>query len=384
MSVRVRCTKCQSAFLASELPGSVVACPKCGAKLKLPGATKPEPTLPRIVPVRDEAPDEATSVFRPSPEARERKSSRRKLWLAALGLLLLAGVSAFLVLWPRFQKKKTNDPVERVAQAYLQALVDHDAEAQKRLGVVEDPPAISGYFDASRDKSKSRTLRGPFAPIAALHRKIDGEFAYDSSIRRFTPRNPLGAAGETLDALHEAKADAKKSGVYEKMASGDPNDIFEAAEGFGKVFEQLAEGALAPKKILPTYKMLVEDAKPPLPAEPKTLALDVGESPPTWEALLKRPFFNLKADGPFIYDRAVVVARATDELGSPGDPPVPLRLTLVRFRLEGIDTAWRVVEARRILPEPAPTSESIDHEPSPSAPILRSPGEHAPSAPPAS
>lgn len=382
MSVRVRCTKCQSAFLASEPAGSVVACPKCGAQLRLPAGEKPSPTLPRAVPVRDDDPDEATSVFQPSPEARERKSSRRKLWAAVLGLLLVAGVSAFLVLWPRFQEK-TNDPVEGVAQAYLQALVDHDAESQKRLGVVEDPPAISGYFDASRDKSKSRTIRGPFAPIAALHRKIDGEFAYDASAGRFTPRNPLGAAGETLDALHEAKADARKSGVYEKMASGDPNDLFDAAEGLGKVFEQLAEGALAPKKILPTYEMLVEDAKPPLPAEPKKLALDVGESPPTWEALLKRPFFSLKADGPFIYDRAVVIARATDELGSPGDPPVPLRLTLVRFQLEGIDTTWRVVEARRMLPESAPTPEPIDHEPSPSAPIPRSPGENLPGVAPA-
>ena len=149
------------------------------------------------------------------------------------------------------------------------------------------------------------------------------------------------------------------------MQSGDPDDLFDAAEGLGKVFEQLASGALAPKRILPTYKMLVEDAKPPLPAAARALALAVGEAPKTWDALLGRPFFTLKADGPFIYDRAEVVADVVDELGSPGDPPTPMRLSLVRFRLEGIDTAWRVVEARRILPEapeaPEPPSADPDH-----------------------
>jgi hypothetical protein len=33
-----------------------------------------------------------------------------------------------------------------------------------------------------------------------------------------------------------------------------------------------------------------------------------------------------------------------------GDPPSRLRLELLRFRLEGIDTGWKVVSARRVLP----------------------------------
>ena len=81
--------------------------------------------------------------------------------------------------------------------------------------------------------------------------------------------------------------------------------------------------------------------------------------------MLKRPFQTLKADGPFIYEKAEVTAMATDRLASLGDPPSRLRLELVRFRLEGIDTGWKVVSARRILPgedtkvaTPAPTPPS--------------------------
>ncbi|AMV40509.1 hypothetical protein [Planctomyces sp. SH-PL62] len=368
MSVRVRCTKCQTAFLAPDEPqGGTVACPKCGTLHKAP-PPKPEPRpVPVAIRVGDDEPDEVASVFRPSPEAKERKSSRRWFVLIGLLLLVLAGVATYLAVWPRF-RKRTTDPVARVAEAYLQALVDHDEEVQKRLAVVEDPPAIRSFSQPSRDKAKTTSLRGSFAPIAALNRRIEGEYSYDPAIGRFTPRNPLGPAAETLDALHEAKADAEKSGLYDKMASGDPDDIFDAAEGLGQVFQKLAEGTLAPKKILPTYKMLIDEAQPPLPAEPRKLALEVAESPKIWDALLRRPFLTLKADGPFVYDRAEVDAQVVDELGSPGDPPTPMRLTLVRFRLEGIDTSWRIVEARRILPSlPEPTPIPADSSP-PAAP----------------
>ncbi len=75
---------------------------------------------------------------------------------------------------------------------------------------------------------------------------------------------------------------------------------------------------------------------------------------------------------------------ATDRLASLGDPPSRVRLELVRFRLEGIDTGWKVVTARRILPgdvEPKATpAEPIEppvSKPEPVSPgeIPRSPGE---------
>jgi hypothetical protein len=82
----------------------------------------------------------------------------------------------------------------------------------------------------------------------------------------------------------------------------------------------------------------------------------VAENHKTWETLLKRPFHTLKADGPFIFERAEVDARVTDELASLGDPPTLLRLSLVRFRLEGINTGWKVIAARRVLQD-EPASE---------------------------
>ena len=334
------------------------------------------PSRPRPVPSPEpppSAPLPSGSVFVPSTESRARSSRRHWIiGLAALVILVLGGVAA-LVLRPRI-KPRPLDPVEHVAQEYMQALVKGDETLQRRLSTVEEPPAIRSFQEIRRDRSRNRTVKGSFAPLARLHSKIESKFSYDPAIGRFTPKNPLGAAGETLDAVQAAKEKAEKSGIYDKMASGDPNEVFDAAENFGKVLSQLAEGALAPKKILPTYKLLVDDAKPPLPADPKELATHVADNPKTWDALLKRPFHTLKADGPFIFERAEVDTQAHEQLGSLGDPPTPLRLSLARFRLEGIDTGWRVISAKRILPG---ATEEASPEPQP-----ESPGYVSPSVPP--
>jgi hypothetical protein len=372
MNQRVRCKTCRTAFVTDEQQaGGVVECPKCGARHRLPALTRQdadpaEPSAPQ------ESADEVTSVFVPSNDNQARRSVRR--WLiviSSLAVVAAAGV-AVLVYWPRV-KLRPADPVERVAEDYLKALIKNDIETQHRLSTVEEPPAIRSFQKVARDRTKNRTIKSSFAPLATLHRHIDSEFSYDPAIARFTPKHPLGAAAETLDAVHAAKDEAEKTKLYEKMASGDPNDIFDAAENFGKVFSKLAEGALAPKKIIPTYKMLVDDAKPPIPHDQKALAAHVAEHPKAWDALLKRPFHTLKADGPFIFDEAEVDAQVTDLLGSLGDPPTTLRLSLVRFRLEGIDTAWRVIAARRVLTGGA---EETSPRESPKSPIKPPLDEH--------
>jgi hypothetical protein len=348
MSQRVRCKNCQTAFLTTEVrPGQPVDCPKCGARHRIPEiAPREEEVLPDAEEPIDSAP---ANVFVPSDDVQARARKRRRLIvLGSLAILILAGVAA-LVAWPKVQPRKL-DAVEKVAEGYLNALTKGDAEAQRRLSTVEEPPAIRSFQDVRHGRERDRTVKGSFAPLAALHARIDREFNFDPAIGRFTPKNPLGAAAETLDAVQAAKEEAQKSGIYEKMASGDPDDIFDAAENFGKVFTKLAEGVLAPKKILPTYKMLVDDAKPPIAPAAKELATHVAEHPKEWDALLRRPFHTLKPDGPFLFDQAEVDVKVTDRLASLGDPPTTLRLNLVRFRLEGIDTGWRVISARRILP----------------------------------
>jgi len=307
---------------------------------------------------------EGPSVFVSAPETQERPP-RRWRWFALgfLGILAIGAVG-IMVAWPRLNPRKL-DPVERVVESYLNALAGKEPESARRFGIVEEPPAIRSFGNIKRQRGGDRLEKGSFAPLGEFHRRIEAEFAYDPAISRFTPKNPLGAAAETLDALHAAKEDAEKSGLYKKMESGNPDDLFDAAEQYAKVFSKLAEGALAPKRILPTYQMLVESSKPPLREEARALALEVAGSPQTWNDLLKRPFHNLKADGPFIFERAVVSATAADRLASLGDPPSRLRLALTRFRLEGIDTGWKVVSVRRILPGEVEKEAEVTKTPSP-------------------
>lgn len=311
----------------------------------------------------------AQSVFVPSAEAKERRS-RRWAWIGGSLLALLAiGAVGVMVYWPRLRPRPRHlDAVEQVAGNYLEALVRNDEETRNRLGIVEEPPAIGSYQDAYHQRARDRQVRGSFAPIAALHKRIDGEFNYDATAGRFTPKNALGMAAETLDALHAEKKQAEESGMYKKMQSGDPNDVFDAAKQYGKVFENISTNILPPKRLVPTYKMLVESSKPPLTDAARSLALTVAENPKLWDALLKRSFWTLKPDGPFIYEEAEVTATARDRLASLGDPPTRLRLKLVRFRLEGIDTGWKVVEARRVQPGEKPTAPSPGQIPTPAAP----------------
>jgi hypothetical protein len=382
MSIRLKCRACQAAFvIADDQAGLRVTCPKCAAKQMAPSQSlhTPGSSADAAPPAPDPAPPSESSVFVPS-DTPARAGRWRKLVLGVL-MLLVVGSVATLVGWPalrRWWNPIPPDPVEAAAVAYLRALSDGDYAAAQRLGTPEDPPAIRSYRDVRRQAESNRTIKGSFAPIAALHARIEQKFEYDPAIGRFKIKDPLGPAAETLDTLHDAKAKAEQEELYTKMASGNPNDVFDAAEGLGRAMAKLSEGALAPKNLMPTYRQLVLDSKPPLTSGAAALALDYAAHQRTWDGLLKRPFPTLHADGPFVFERAVVTATVRDRLASLGDPPSALRLELVRFQLEGIDTGWKVVSARRpgALPEP-PAAEPERPAVKP-APPRRSPGEAAP------
>lgn len=355
MSRRVRCRSCRTAFLTDDdRPAAKVACPKCGARQEPSPASAPA--------ARPEA-----SVFVPAEPAAGGRGGRR---LALAGLAVLAlGAVGLVVAWPalvRWWRPVPPDPVESVATAYLKALVDGDSDAAGRIGAIDLPPAIRSYRGVRRERPRDTRLRGSFAPITAFHARVNETYAYDPATGRFTPRNPLGAAAETLDALHEAKAKAEQDALAEKIKSGNPDDVFDAAEGLAKTFDSLAKNVLSPQKLIPSYKQLVDGAKPPLPPAERELVLDYVANRETWDHLLKRPFPTLKADGPFVLERAVVTTSVVDALGSSGDPPTTLDLTLTRFRLEGIDTGWRVTSARRAgaSSEPPPRPGPSHAEPS--------------------
>lgn len=370
MSIRLKCPACQTSFLApDDAMGESATCPKCGAKLKFPRAA-PAAT-----------PDEpAPSSFYPHPadDPPPRPRRLRRIALVALALLPIVAVG-LLIAWPWLRERPIaapappQHPAEATAQQFLAALVANDAPAIARLSTVADPPAIRSHEAPRLSGARTEALRGSFAPIAALHAKIDKDYVFDEAIGRFQPRNALGPAAETLDALNETKTGAESANIFARLADPDPDVALDSIDDLAKVLEpmiKLSESTLSPKKLIPTYAQLVEQADPPLPAVEAELALDYGANMATWDALLKRPFLTIQADGPFVLDRAEVVARVRDRLAETDAPPSLLRLSLVRFRLEGIDTGWKVTAARRDQMEPPPAVEP--------APPTRSPGESPP------
>ena len=158
-------------------------------------------------------PSRDPTVFIPAPETTERPPSRWKRYVLCF-LVIAAIVAVFvMVAWPRLNPRKL-DPVERVADAYLRALAGKEPESARRFGIVDEPPAIRAVRDFKRDRSQDQLLKGSFAPVGKLHKQIEANFVFDASIGRFTPKNAMGAAAETLDLLHKAKEDAEKSGLY--------------------------------------------------------------------------------------------------------------------------------------------------------------------------
>ena len=386
MSLRLRCRSCQAAFVTSkDQVGQPVECPKCGASQVVPrpkpaseSTTVEDPPLKRMKAPTPTAPVDRPSVFVSKKDKGEPKASKKGLWAALilLPVLVIGGVIA----WPAIRDwldPRPKTPVEGAAYDYLTALKEGDEAKAARLGVVQEPPSIRSFRDLRRDKPRDTRTKGQFRPISILHRSIEKKFVYDPNNGRFTPKDPLGPAAETLDALHDAKAKAEKDKTYEKMASGDPEEAMQAAIDFGGVFSKLSDGILNPKRLIPSYKMLVQGAKPPLTGPELALALDYATHRESWDGLLKRPFPTLKTDGPFLFEKAEVIAEVKDKLASSGDPPTTLRLKLVHFEMDGINTGWKVVSARRITPGVPDLPEDEDGpEPEGSPePVKPSPGD---------
>jgi hypothetical protein len=388
MSLRLRCRSCQATFVTSkDQVGQSVDCPKCGAPQVVP-RPKPveeasehvEPMLKRMkAPEPSAAPADKSSVFikKDKKDNGEPKSSNKGLWAAAILIPVLAIVG--VIAWPAIRDWLDPRPktiVEAAAYDYLMALKEGDEATVNRLGVVQEPPAIRSFRDLKRDKPRDSQTKGTFKPIAVLHRAIERKFVYDPNDGRFVLKDPLGKGAETLDTLHDEKEKLEKNKTYDKMQSGDPEEAMQAAIDFGGVFEKLSK-SLNSRTLIPSYKMLVQGAKPPLTGPELALALDYASHRETWDGLLKRPFPTLKADGPFVFEKAEVTAEVKDKLASSGDPPTMLRLKLVRFRMDAIDTQWKVVSARRITPgvPDEPVDEEGPEPEIPSEPAKPSPGE---------
>jgi DNA-directed RNA polymerase subunit RPC12/RpoP len=388
MSLRLRCRSCQAAFVTSkDQVGQTVECPKCGAPQVVPrmkpaedSSTVEEPTLKRMRAPSAEPTPTKQSIFiaKSSKKGKKEEEGSGKIGLWATVILVPALFVAAIVAWPAIRDwldPTPKTPVEKAAYLYLAALKAGDEAEVKRLGVVEEPPSIRSFSGIKRDKSRDTRTEGEFKTIARLHRSIEKQFVYDPKIGRFTPKNPLDLAAKTLDAGHDAKAKMEKDGTYEKMASGDPNESMDATIAFGNEIAKFGD-ILNAKTLIPSYKMLVQSAKPPLTGNELALALDYASHRESWDGLLKRPFPTIKADGPFKFEKAEITTQVQEKLGSSGAPPTTLRLKLVRFQLDAIDTQWKVVSARRIKPgEPDLPEDEEGPEPEVTPePVKPSPG----------
>ncbi|WP_169976807.1 hypothetical protein [Tautonia rosea] len=361
MKIRQSCPHCLATFLVTdERLGQLVSCPKCGLTSRMP-ATLGEAAQDSTTSVSREPASASVLITPHSMEAEEAQPSttqRRKrlipFLLGAVGGLLLAA----LIFWPILRTTAPDrpeplegagpiNPVERTARTFLEALVANDVETIDRLSVQNDPPLIASFEDVQRDPSEDETIRGSFAPLAQLNDRIASTYIYDPEIKRFRNANPLGVAANFMDEAERLKEENEAGDIYSRIAGGTADEQLDAAVEFAEQFVKLTQNTLPRKELVPTYSQLVEDADPPLPPDAEALALNFGEDTATWEELLGRPFFTIGADGPFILDRAQAVATIQDRLASPGAPPRRLRLELVRFRLDAIDTGWKIISARR-------------------------------------
>ena len=415
MKIRLTCPSCHATFLATdEQIGGTVPCPKCGANARMP-TTREELAALAVDPSKsgdagldpdnEVAPlESAPAATRFEPRAVEAEEGedrrRRRPWLipsliGAAAVLVIAAIILRPAIRNAFEpepapepdlgriERPPVDPLERLSRAWLDAVVAEDEEAIGSLSTVEEPPAIASFSELRRDPEGDLELRGSFAPIAELNDQIGREYTYNEAIDRFENANPLGAAADFMDGAEALRDESVENDIYTKMASGDPDEALDAIEGFLGSYANLTKTVLPRTKLAPKYEQLVEDAEPALPEDAASLALRFGEDKPTWDELLGRPFFTIKADGPYIYEEAEVVATVRDRLASPGDPPRPLRLTLRRFRLDAIDTGWKVVSARReppATPSEGSVSPGLQVNPDPALGVdpgdrPRSPGE---------
>ena len=208
-------------------------------------------------------------------------------------------------------------------------------------GTIDEPPAIRSFRDVRRVPDRDRKSRGrsPRSPRCTRSTRSSNTIprAAGSSVR-----DPLGPAAETLDALHDAKAKADRTRSTRRWPAATRTTSSTRPKGWGGALAKMAEGVLAPRSSCRPMSSSSTTRSRRSPRTRRALALDYAAHRETWDALLKRPFPTLKADGPFLFDRAEVVATARDRLASlgrsshePPPDPRPLPARRDRHRLAG-------------------------------------------------
>src|SRR5262249_3160958 len=122
---------------------------------------RPSPSEPALPPRSDataEPPADQT-VFVPSGRPPELRARRWPLYVSMFIFFAAVVAVGIMVAWPRLNPLKL-DPVERVASDYLNALTTDDSPTIKRLGTVEEPPAIRSVRSLSHQPGADQRLKG--------------------------------------------------------------------------------------------------------------------------------------------------------------------------------------------------------------------------------
>ena len=355
MSRRIRCRSCRTAFVTTTTSSAArSSAPSAG-----PSRSPPTGLTPAAGIARRARPGRSSS--RPTPPA----SPPPRPWRVAVVVLALLAVAAVAVVvaWPairRWWHPVPPDPVETVATAYLQALVDGDTEAAGRLGTVDLPPAIRTFRASSHDKDRDTRAQGLVRPDHRVPRQG----------RRDVHLRPLVRPVHPAERPRPRRRDARRPPRGQGQGRGR-RPLQEDAErrprttsstpprAWRKPIAALAKGVARAAQADPLVQAARRGREAPAAPAERALALDFAANRETWDLLLKRPFTYPEGRRPVrARTRRGHRDRSIDALGSSGDPPTPLRLTLTRFRLEGIDTGWHVTSARREGVDPPPAVET--------------------------
>ena len=311
MSVRLKCRSCQTAFvIADDQAGGRVTCPKCGVQQVAPARSLHVPKAePAAAPP---APEPSAFVAADAPV---RPGRLRKLGLGVLMLLAVAAV-AVAVAWPslkRWWHPIPPDPVEVAAGAYLQALAEGDYEAAHRLGTVDEPPAIRSFRDLHRQPEGNRAIKGSFAPLAGAARADRREVRVRSRDRPVhSPRSP-GTGGRDARRAPRRQGQGREGRALQEDGQRQPGRPLRCRRGTGRGHGQAGRGRARSQEAHSDLQAACARCEAAAARDAAELALDFAAHRESWDALLKRPFPTLKADGPFRFEHAVVTAtvRAT-------------------------------------------------------------------------
>lgn len=271
---------------------------------------------------------------------------RRPSWGRRLLLLLLVAVPilvvAGLVVIPPLLPK---DPRAVVIEQYLEAVRTGEEEKAAELGVLDEPPLTASVGRIVEREDVGDAYAGAYEPIAQFHRDIGQKYTPRGDV--YLKEDMTGTLAKMLNLRKEAAV--KGEAIAKKIERGRPEDLFDAAEGLAEGYSGIFDAILGPvdspakaEPIVLTYEDLVAEHAKDLGAEQRLLLDDFAANRDKWERLLGRDPRELNAKGEFRVDDTVWETRVWLPGQSSGEPPKTVRFTLRRFRVDLIDTGWKV------------------------------------------